>query len=86
MELTALEFNLLELLLKTAGQVMTRAQVSRTILDRQFSSLDRSIDVHVGKLRRKLGPYASGEERIKSIRSVGYIYTVAGQTEQTDQN
>jgi len=85
-ELTALEFNLLELLLNTAGRVITRAEVSTTIMDRQFSPLDRSIDVHVGKLRRKLGPHASGEERIKSIRSVGYMYTVAGQTEQIEKS
>jgi two-component system, OmpR family, response regulator CpxR len=74
-ELTALEFNLLELLLRMAGQVVTRERVAKAILGRQFSPFDRSIDVHVSKLRRKLGPHASGQERIKSIRSVGYIYT-----------
>jgi two-component system, OmpR family, response regulator CpxR len=74
-ELTALEFNLLELLLRMAGQVVTRERVAKAILGRQFSPFDRSIDVHVSKLRRKLGPQASGQERIKSIRSVGYIYT-----------
>lgn len=74
-ELTALEFNLLELLLKMAGQVVTRERVATAIMGRHFSPFDRSIDVHVSKLRRKLGPQASGQERIKSIRSVGYIYT-----------
>jgi two-component system, OmpR family, response regulator CpxR len=73
-ELTALEFNLLELLLRSAGQVVTRDQVAKEILGRQFSGFDRSVDVHVSKLRRKLGPLPSGAERIKSIRSVGYIY------------
>ena len=73
-ELTALEVNLLELLLRTAGQVVTRDQVAKEILGRQFSGFDRSVDVHVSKLRRKLGPMPSGAERIKSIRSVGYIY------------
>ncbi len=73
-ELTALEFNLLELLLRSAGQVVTRDQVAKKILGRQFSGFDRSVDVHVSKLRRKLGPLPSGAERIKSIRSVGYIY------------
>jgi two-component system response regulator CpxR len=81
-QLTALEFNLLELLLSTAGQVVTRERVATTVLGRQFSPLDRSIDVHVSKLRRKLGLQSSGEERIKSIRSVGYIYTARAQMEK----
>jgi two-component system, OmpR family, response regulator CpxR len=81
-QLTALEFNLLELLLSTAGQVVTRERVATTVLGRQFSPLDRSIDVHVSKLRRKLGLQSSGEERIKSIRSVGYIYTALAQMEK----
>jgi two-component system response regulator CpxR len=81
-ELTALEFNLLELLLRMAGQVVTRERVATAILGRQFSPFDRSIDVHVSKLRRKLGLQASGQERIKSIRSVGYIYTAQAQMEK----
>ena len=81
-ELTALEFNLLELLLRMAGQVVTRERVATAILGRQLSPFDRSIDVHVSKLRRKLGPQASGQERIKSIRSVGYIYTAQAQVEK----
>jgi two-component system, OmpR family, response regulator CpxR len=81
-ELTALEFNLLELLLSSAGQVITRERVATTILGRRFSALDRSIDVHVSKLRRKLGPQPSGQERIKSIRSVGYLYTALAQMEK----
>src|SRR5580700_5944498 len=81
-ELTALEFNLLELLLRMAGQVVTRERVATTVLGRQFSPLDRSIDVHVSKLRRKLGLQSSGEERIKSVRSVGYIYTARAQMEK----
>ena len=81
-ELTALEFNLLELLLRMAGQVVTRERVATAILRRQFSPFDRSIDVHVSKLRRKLGPQTSGQERIKSIGSVGYIYTALAQMEK----
>jgi two-component system, OmpR family, response regulator CpxR len=77
--LTAIEFNLLELLLMMAGQVVTRERLATVILGRQFSPFDRSVDVHVSKLRRKLGPQASGQERIKSIRSVGYIYTATAQ-------
>ena len=81
-DLTALEFNLLELLLRSAGRVVTREQVAKRVLGRQFSVSDRSIDVHVSKLRRKLGVRISGEDRIKAIRSVGYIYTVAQEEEK----
>jgi DNA-binding response OmpR family regulator len=81
-ELTALEFNLLELLLRMAGQVVTRERVATAIMGRQLSPFDRSIDVHVSKLRRKLGPQPSGQERIKSIRSVGYIYTAQAQLQK----
>lgn len=72
--LTAVEFNLLELLLRSAGHVVTREQVAELVLGRNLNSFDRSIDVHVSKLRRKLGNLASGEERIRSVRSVGYMY------------
>ena len=72
--LTAVEFNLLELLLRSAGRVVTREQVAELVLGRNLNSFDRSIDVHVSKLRRKLGNLPSGEERIRSVRSVGYMY------------
>jgi two-component system response regulator CpxR len=74
-ELTSLEFNLLEKLMTQAGEVVTREQIAQEILGRRFVAYDRSIDMHVSKLRRKLGRYPDGEERIKSIRGVGYIYT-----------
>jgi two-component system response regulator CpxR len=72
-ELTAVEFDLLDTLLASAGQVMTRETLVRTVLGREFSPFDRSIDVHVANLRRKLG-VSGGTERIKSIRGVGYLY------------
>jgi two-component system, OmpR family, response regulator CpxR len=75
-ELTSLEFNLLEKLMMQAGDVVTREQIAQEILGRRFVAYDRSIDMHVSKLRRKLGRYADGEERIKSIRGVGYVYTL----------
>ncbi len=64
-----------------AGDVVTREQIAQEILGRRFVAYDRSIDMHVSKLRRKLGRYADGEERIKSIRGVGYVYTLPA-TEQ----
>ena len=73
-DLTSLEFSLLELLLRSAGQVVTREQIAKEVLGRQFYPYDRSIDMHVSKLRRKLGESPGGGERIKTIRSVGYIF------------
>lgn len=80
-ELTSVEFSLLEILLRCAGQVVTREQIAQDVLDRKFMAYDRSIDMHVSKIRRKLGPQPGGDERIKTIRGVGYIY--ARPTEQT---
>ena len=71
---TSVEFAVLEALLRSAGRVMKRDELSRAALDRRASSFDRSLDVHVSNLRRKLGPLAGGGERIKTVRGVGYMY------------
>jgi two-component system response regulator CpxR len=75
-ELTTVEFDLLEALLRGAGSVIARDELVRTVLNRPFSPFDRSIDTHVSNLRRKLGPRSDGLDRIKSLRGVGYQYTV----------
>ncbi len=74
--LTSAEITLLEVLLRSAGSVVSREELSRSVLDRRFSPYDRSIDVHVSNLRKKLGPSASGRERIKTVRGHGYLYAV----------
>ncbi|MEJ2695798.1 MAG: response regulator transcription factor [Candidatus Sulfobium sp.] len=74
LELTAVEFSLLEELLRMVGKVVTRRDLSRKILGRDLSPYDRSIDVHVSSLRRKLGHGSGGTDRIKTVRSVGYLY------------
>lgn len=78
-QLTAVEFDLLECLLRQAGTVIKREDLVETVLGRAFNPFDRSIDMHVSNLRKKLGVHGEGTERIKSIRSVGYIYTQAGE-------
>jgi two-component system response regulator CpxR len=75
LELTAVEFELLETLLRAAGTVVARETLSEKALGRKLTPFDRSVDVHVSNLRRKLGPRRDGSERIKAVRSVGYIYT-----------
>ncbi len=72
-ELTAVEFDVLALLMKNAGNVVTRDEMASRVLDRKLLAYDRSIDMHVSNLRKKLGPAPGGGDRIKSIRSVGYI-------------
>jgi two-component system, OmpR family, response regulator CpxR len=72
--LTTVEFQLLEVLLRAAGRVMTREVLVREALGRDFSPFDRSIDVHVSNLRKKLGPHPDGTERIKGVRGFGYLY------------
>lgn len=73
-DLTAVEFNLLDVLLREAGRVVTRDELAKIALGRLFSPYDRSIDMHISKLRKKLGEYGKGGERIKTVRGVGYIY------------
>jgi two-component system, OmpR family, response regulator CpxR len=79
-ELTSVEFELLAVMLRSAGRVITREELVKSVLGRQFSPLDRSIDMHVSNLRKKLGHEVSIEgksvERIKNVRGVGYIYVV----------
>jgi two-component system response regulator CpxR len=74
--LTSVEFDLLRMLLESAGDTVTRETIAERVLGRAFDPFDRSVDMHVSKLRRKLGPRGVDDERIKSVRSVGYIYTL----------
>ena len=73
-ELTTVEFDLLEALMKAAGTVVTREDLVRTVLGRELSPYDRSLDTHVCNLRRKLGRLKDGTDRIKGIRGTGYLY------------
>ena len=73
--LTSVEFELLNALLKNAGSVIRKEDLSETVLERRLSPYDRSLDMHISNLRKKLGPRKDGSERINTVRSVGYIYT-----------
>lgn len=76
MNLTSVEFGLLHALLKEAGKIVKKEDLSERVLERKLSPYDRSLDMHISNLRKKLGTRTDGSERIKTIRSVGYIYTV----------
>ena len=75
-ELTAVEFELLALFFKSPGQVLPREDLVKNALGRDLEPSDRSLDVHISNLRKKLGPRDDGTERIRSIRNVGYVYVV----------
>ena len=76
-ELTGAEFSLLQLLISRPGTAFSRQELIPRVLSRQESGIDRSIDSLVSNLRRKLGPFPDGSERIRSIRGVGYVYLIA---------
>jgi DNA-binding response OmpR family regulator len=79
-ELTAVEFDLLEKLLRSAGHIITREELSKDVLGRSVSPFDRSIDMHISNLRKKLGHQFGNIERIKTVRGVGYIYAQVNAT------
>lgn len=70
--LTNAEFNLLEILVQNAGQVVSKSQLSEQGLGRPFQRYDRSIDVHLSSIRRKLPPLADGRPRIQAVLRQGY--------------
>ena len=74
--MTSTEYNVLEILLREAGHVVSKTALSERALGRELTPYDRSIDMHVSSLRKKLGPLAGGKERIKTVRGVGYQYTL----------
>jgi DNA-binding response OmpR family regulator len=74
-ELTSVEFSLLQVLLREAGRVVTREALVDEVLGRKFSPFDRSIDMHVSKVRKKLGDSDTGDH-IKTIRGAGYIFAL----------
>jgi DNA-binding response OmpR family regulator len=72
--LTSAEFNVLETLVRRIGRVVSKGDLSEHALGRKLERYDRSIDVHVSNLRKKLGPLPDGAPRIKTVRGAGYIY------------
>ena len=72
LELTNVEFELLCTLMQAPGQILTREHLTESVLDRRFNPFDRSLDMHVSRLRRKLDDAAQLGDQIKTIRSVGY--------------
>ena len=72
LDLTDVEFGLLEALMRSPGKVVNREELSQSVLGRRFDPFDRSLDMHVSRLRRKLSQGGSNEDQVKTIRGVGY--------------
>jgi DNA-binding response OmpR family regulator len=75
--LTGAEFRVLELLMRSAGQVLSRDSMTEQALGRKLAAYDRSIDTHISNLRRKLGLEAGRNPEIKNVRGSGYTLTWA---------
>ena len=73
-ELTALEFDILDLLVRSAGRIVTREELTSSLLEREAMPYDRALDVHISHLRTKL---ERGHDLIRTIRGVGYVFTAA---------
>ena len=71
-ELTTLEFDILEQLMRAAGRVLSRDSLMEALYNRKATPFDRSMDMHISHLRRKLE--ASGRTLIKTVRGVGYQF------------
>ncbi len=81
-ELTVVEYDLLKRLLVAPGQIVTKEDLMKDVLHRSLSPFDRSMDMHVSNLRKKLGHQVLGTERIKTVRGVGYIYAASNAKEE----
>jgi two-component system response regulator CpxR len=73
LSLTSAEFDLLIALLREAGNIVSREQIAQRVFERKLLRLDRTVDMHVSNLRKKLGAYPNGQERIVTVRGAGYL-------------
>lgn len=74
--LSGQEYRVLKALLSSPGQVVSRDELSRSVFGRDAVPLERGLDMQISRVRRKLGPYEDGSERIRSIRGAGYLYVI----------
>ncbi|GLX78166.1 DNA-binding response regulator [Thalassotalea insulae] len=72
-ELTGTEYQILTLLMENVGNIVSKQTISEQVLQRKLSPFDRSIDMHVSNIRRKLAPF-SDNDKLKTVRGAGYIF------------
>ena len=73
-ELTSYQFDLLVALAERAGRVLTRDQIMEAVRGRELEAFDRSIDVHMGRIRAAIEVDAKNPKRILTVRGVGYVF------------
>ncbi|KKO46354.1 chemotaxis protein CheY [Arsukibacterium ikkense] len=71
--LTATEFQLLEILMRHAGQIVSKETLSQQVLGRRLQLYDRSLDMHISNIRKKLHPFTA-DEKIQTLRGSGYLF------------
>ena len=76
--LTTSEFNILAVLMREAGRGISKEMLAEAALGRALSPFDRSIDVHISRLRRKLGNAPDGQSRIATLHGSGYMFRRVG--------
>lgn len=74
LNLTSAEFNTLALLMQSAGEVLSKEFLTEKVLHRKLNAYDRSIDVHISRIRQKLSTHLRASNLIKSVRGVGYQF------------
>ena len=72
LSLTSTEFDLLQLLFEHSGRALTKAELTLKVLGRELNHYDRSLDMHISNLRRKLGKLADGRSPIQTVHGTGY--------------
>lgn len=72
LDLTGTEFNLLEVLVRSAGRLVSRQDISKRAFGRSLTSFDRRVDVHISSIRQKLATASDGRSWIKNVRGQGY--------------
>jgi len=73
-ELTSYQFDLLLVLAERAGRVLTRDQIMEAVRGRELEAFDRSIDVHMGRIRAAIEDDLKSPKRILTVRGVGYVF------------
>jgi two-component system response regulator CpxR len=79
LRLTAAEFRLLEMLMRSPRRTLSREFLTERVLGRRLLATDRSIDTHISNLRRKLGMQGNNGTEIRSVRGAGYMLTCNGE-------
>jgi DNA-binding response OmpR family regulator len=74
LNLTPIEYDLLTSLARSAGRVLTRDQLLDAVAGRSYDVFDRSVDVHISSLRRKLGEDPRNPRFIQTVRNAGYMF------------